>query len=366
MVNFSAEEIQSQTHQALWTVCVEVLPISMSWKFESTSLEASMPRINELVCHVANSGTVIHSLHIQAVKSASSQAWMADPESPQRTLSVMPGPDGCDRPKRDTFGDHQILVPATCPRVIRDSYLISTPLGRFSGMFWVVLSAACALAAGTFKTFVSVSKLEGNSGSVRIGHPFAILTFVGFALNCLVLVLHRVNRDLGWLAFRTFDPILVFALVLRQWACLTYNNMKILGSSSSWPDDAGRLAIDLIFCACITVCDAWDVRTRIKCLFLWCCLLWSGVNLYIGTVLMRPDGWSSETQQAPLWARALIGETGFVSSWLAISLYIFKAIMAFGTGGDFAFCSGKLELRRGGKSRYKVEGGYPEKAIELS
>mmetsp|Transcript_39221 Transcript_39221/g.113227 ORF Transcript_39221/g.113227 Transcript_39221/m.113227 type:complete len:80 (-) Transcript_39221:39-278(-) len=79
--------------------------------------------------------------------------------------------------------------------------------------------------------------------------------------------------------------------------------------------------------------------------------------------MMRPDGWSSEAQQAPLWTRALIGETGFVSSWLAISIYISKAIIAFGTGGDFAFCSGRLELRRGGQ--YKVE-DHPEPAIELN
>jgi len=338
-----AECCQQQLNNT-WHVRVDAPP-HLAWTFEVHSLVELIPVLSELLCHAMSCGCETHGLKLKAVRATNAS---------QKPIMPLPSPAISQKTNRASkeFGSHLIVVPCSQPVLVQQGYVMTSPLNHFADMGWVVFAAVCTLIAGILRVFVFVSSVEGKTGMVKVGNPFATVTFVLFALLCLILVLHRVNRTLAKITLFEADPAIIFFLVCRQWFSLTYQNVMLLGSWVTWLDDVGRLAIDLIFCVCISVCDAWNVRATIKCLFLICCLIWSWVKLYIGVAMMA---WSDgDADPTASWLRIAVGDSCYVSSWIAISLFIFKAILSFAQGGDFAFFSGKLELRCGGKSRSKV------------
>jgi len=261
-----------------WNVWVDAPP-HLAWKFEVQSLMELVAAFSELVCHVVSCGDSVHGLSVRVVPARGAR---------QKT-AIVPS-EAISEEARQTpsqFGSHLIIVPCSQPRLVKEGYAMNSALTPFAAMSGVVLAAFCALLAGIFQVFVFVSRVKGEKGTVKVGNPFATIIFVLCALLCVTLVLHKVNRHLGKITLSEADPAIIFFLVGRQWVSLTYNNFMILGSWATWFDDAGRLAIDLIFCLCISVCDAWNVRTIIKCLFLICCLMWSGVKWFIGVATIN-------------------------------------------------------------------------------
>lgn len=325
-----------------WCVLVRVEP-HFSWEFQVRSFEEALPTINELLCHARYCGGRMHSVEI-SFTAPSSQGWIEN--GGHVDLGPIPSPPSQHDTQRQVvpLGTHMVIVPVSKPHLVPDSYVIETALNRFAELHWVVVSAFCALLAGIFNVFLFASWTENSNGRVMHSHPISTIFFVALALVCVTLVLHRVNRYLAQIAMRQLDPLLILFLVVRQWASLTYNNVSVLGSWNSWSDDMGRLVIDLIFYVCIVACDAWHVRTIFKWLFLACCLTWSLVKLF--------NGWGNN--HSAKFVDMLLGESCYSSSWIAIVLFILKALLCLMQGNDFVFCNGKLEIRRAGKSRPKL------------
>lgn len=325
-----------------WSVAVRVEP-HLSWEFQVQSLEEALPTVNELLCHALHCGGKIHSVQIH-VSAPASQGWLRIGECGNSTLIPSPSAQQGNQRQVDPFGTHMVIVPIFKPQVVPEHNVLTTALDRFADLHWVVVAAFCALLAGMCNVFVFVSWNENSNGKVMRAHPVSTICFVTLALNCVVLVLHRVNRHVAHIALQQPEPLLVLFLVVRQWASLTYRHVAILGDWRSWSDDLCRLVIDLMFFVCITACDAWHVRTIVKCLFLACCLTWSVIKLFIG--------WGKDGSVE--WFDILLGHTCYVSSWIAIVLFISKALLSLLRGNDFVFCTGELEIRRGGRSRSKV------------